>query len=136
MGTTVSAKPAEVKRDWFVVDADGKTLGRLASEVAHRLRGKHKPTYTPHVDTGDYIVIINAEKIRVTGNKAKDKMYYRSTGYVGNLKSTNFEELIAHTLDVSARNGLAKSGQRIVVTAGFPFSTPGTTNIFHIITVQ
>jgi len=95
MGTTVSAKPAEVKRDWFVVDADGKTLGRLASEVAHRLRGKHKPTYTPHVDTGDYIVIINAEKIRVTGNKAKDKMYYRSTGYVGNLKSTNFEKLIA-----------------------------------------
>ena len=96
MGTTVSTKPAEVKRDWFVVDADGKTLGRLASEVAHRLRGKHKPTYTPHVDTGDYIVIINAEKIRVTGNKAKDKMYYRSTGYVGNLKSTNFEKLIAY----------------------------------------
>jgi len=96
MGTTVSAKPAEVKRDWFVVDADGKTLGRLASQVAHRLRGKHKPTYTPHVDTGDYIVIINAEKIRVTGNKAKDKMYYRSTGYIGNLKSTNFEKLIAH----------------------------------------
>ncbi len=96
MGITVSTKPAEVKRDWFVVDADGKTLGRLASEVAHRLRGKHKPTYTPHVDTGDYIVIINAEKIRVTGNKAKDKMYYRNTGYVGNLKSTNFEKLIAH----------------------------------------
>ena len=94
MGTTVSAKPAEVKRDWFVVDAEGQTLGRLASEVASRLRGKHKPTYTPHVDTGDYIVIVNAEKIRVSGNKAKDKMYYRHTGYVGNLKSMNFEKMI------------------------------------------
>ena len=94
MGTTISAKPAEVKRDWFVVDAEGKTLGRLASEVALRLRGKHKPIYTPHVDTGDYIVIVNAEKIQVTGNKAKNKMYYRHTGYVGNLKETNFEKLI------------------------------------------
>ena len=94
MGTTVSAKPAEVKRDWFVVDAEGKTLGRLASEVALRLRGKHKPTYTPHVATGDYIVIVNAEKIQVTGNKAKNKMYYRHTGYVGNLKETTFEKLI------------------------------------------
>ena len=95
MGTTVSAKPAEVKRDWFVVDAEGKTLGRLASEVALRLRGKHKPIYTPHVDTGDYIVVINAEKIRVTGKKATDKMYYRHTGYVGNLKSMSFEKLLA-----------------------------------------
>ena len=94
MGITVSAKPAEVKRDWFVVDAEGKTLGRLASEVASRLRGKHKPIYTPHVDTGDYIVIVNAEKIRVTGNKATDKIYYRNTGYIGNLKSMSFEKLI------------------------------------------
>jgi len=94
MGTTVSAKPAEVKRDWFVIDAEGKTLGRLASEAALRLRGKHKPTYTPHVDTGDYIVVINAEKIRVTGNKAKDKIYYKHTGYVGNMKSISFEKLI------------------------------------------
>jgi large subunit ribosomal protein L13 len=91
---TFSAKPAEVKRDWYVVDADGKTLGRLASEIAHRLRGKHKPEYTPHVDTGDYIVVINAEKVRVTGNKAKNKMYYHHTGYIGNLKSTNFAKLI------------------------------------------
>ena len=91
---TFSAKPAEVKRDWFVVDADGKTLGRLASEIARRLRGKHKPEYTPHVDTGDYIVVINAEKIRVTGNKAKDKMYYKHTGYIGNMKSTNFTKMI------------------------------------------
>ncbi len=92
---TFSAKAAEVKRDWFLIDADGKTLGRLASEVATRLRGKHKPIYTPHVDTGDYIVIINAEKIRVTGNKAKDKMYYKHTGYIGNMKSISFEKQIA-----------------------------------------
>ncbi|OOZ39506.1 50S ribosomal protein L13 [Solemya pervernicosa gill symbiont] len=92
---TFSAKPAEVKRDWFIVDASEKTLGRLASEVAHRLRGKHKAEYTPHVDTGDYIVVINAEKIRVTGNKAKDKMYYHHTGYIGNLKSISFEKLVA-----------------------------------------
>ena len=72
---TFSAKPAEVRRDWYVVDATGKTLGRLSAEIARRLRGKHKPEYTPHVDTGDYIVVVNAEKIRVTGNKLKDKMY-------------------------------------------------------------
>lgn len=94
MGITVSAKPAEVKRDWFVVDADGKTLGRLASEVALRLRGKHKPIYTPHVDTGDYIVIINAEKIHVSGKKRTDKTYYKHTGYIGNLKSITFDKLI------------------------------------------
>jgi large subunit ribosomal protein L13 len=92
---TFSAKAAEVKRDWLLIDADGKTLGRLASEVAKRLRGKHKPIYTPHVDTGDYIVIINAEKIHVTGNKAKNKMYYKHTGYIGNLKSISFEKQIA-----------------------------------------
>lgn len=90
---TFSAKPAEVKRDWYVIDADGKTLGRLASEVARRLRGKHKPEYTPHVDTGDYIIVINAEKVAVTGNKESDKMYYRHTGYVGNLKSANLAKL-------------------------------------------
>ena len=92
--TTFSAKPAEVRRDWFVVDATGKTLGRLSTEIARRLRGKHKPEYTPHVDTGDYIVVVNAEKIRVTGNKRKDKMYHRYTGYVGNLKSINLETLL------------------------------------------
>lgn len=93
MKTTISAKPDEVKRQWYVIDADGKTLGRVATEVAHRLRGKHKPIYTPHVDTGDYIIIVNAAKIRVTGNKARDKMYYRHTGYIGNLKSISFEKL-------------------------------------------
>ena len=92
---TFSAKPDEVTRDWFVVDADGKTLGRLATEVARRLRGKHKPEYTPHVDTGDYIVVVNASKIHVTGNKAKDKMYHHHTGFIGNLKSINFEKLLA-----------------------------------------
>lgn len=84
---TFSAKPAEVTRDWYVIDASDKTLGRLATEVARRLRGKHKPEYTPHVDTGDYIVVVNAEKIRVTGRKEQDKYYHRWTGYVGNLKS-------------------------------------------------
>lgn len=91
--TTVSAKPAEVKREWFVIDAAGKTLGNVATECARRLRGKHKPIYTPHVDTGDYMVVINASEVVVTGNKAKNKMYHHHTGYIGNLKSTNFEKL-------------------------------------------
>jgi large subunit ribosomal protein L13 len=92
---TFVAKPETVKRDWYVVDAEGKTLGRLATEIARRLRGKHKPEYTPHVDTGDYIVIINAEKVAVTGNKAQDKMYYSHTGFPGGIKSISFEKLIA-----------------------------------------
>jgi large subunit ribosomal protein L13 len=91
---TFSAKPAEVRRDWYVVDATGKTLGRLSTEIARRLRGKHKPEYTPHVDTGDYIVVVNAKKIRVTGNKLKDKMYHHHTGYIGNLKSKSLETLL------------------------------------------
>ena len=91
---TFSANPATVRRDWFVVDAEGQTLGRLATEVARRLRGKHKPEYTPHVDTGDYIVVINAEKVRVTGRKSTDKIYYHHTGYIGNMKSISFEKLI------------------------------------------
>lgn len=94
---TFSAKPEEVRRDWYVVDATNKTLGRLSTEIARRLRGKHKPEYTPHVDTGDYIVVVNAEKIRVTGNKLKDKMYHRYTGYVGNLKSMPLEKLLSET---------------------------------------
>lgn len=90
---TFSAKPHEVRRDWFVVDATDKVLGRLAVEVARRLRGKHKAIFTPHVDTGDYIVVVNAEKLRVTGNKAQDKMYYRHSQFAGGLKSTNFAKL-------------------------------------------
>ena len=93
--STISAKPAEVKREWFVIDAEGKTLGNISTEAARRLRGKHKAIYTPHVDTGDYIVIINAEKVEVTGNKAKNKMYHHHTGYIGNLKSISFEKLQA-----------------------------------------
>ena len=92
---TYTAKPETVRREWFLVDAEDKTLGRLASEIAKRLRGKHKPVYTPHVDTGDYIVVINADKIRVTGNKETDKMYYRHTGYIGNLKSISLDKLRA-----------------------------------------
>lgn len=91
---TFSAKPAEVSRDWYLIDATGKTLGRLATEVAHRLRGKHKPQYTPHVDTGDYIVVINAQKVRVTGNKLRDKVYHRHTGYIGNLRSITLGKLL------------------------------------------
>jgi len=92
---TFSAKPAEVERGWYVVDADGKTLGRLATEIARRLRGKHKPEYTPHIDTGDYIVVVNAEKVRVTGRKRSDKIYYHHSGYPGGIKSISFEKLQA-----------------------------------------
>jgi len=92
---TFSAKPETVKRDWYVIDAEGKTLGRLATEVARRLRGKHKAEYTPHVDTGDYIIVVNAEKVTVTGNKTTDKMYYSHTGYPGGIREINFEKLQA-----------------------------------------
>ena len=102
---TFSANPQTVRRDWFVVDASGKTLGRLATEVARRLRGKHKPEYTPHVDTGDYIVVVNAREVNVTGNKRSDKMYHRHTGYIGNLKSINLEKL------------LIKAPERVIETA-------------------
>ena len=89
---TFTATPQTIKREWRLVDATGKTLGRLATEVAHRLRGKHKPEFTPHMDTGDHIVVVNAEKIHVTGNKLSDKVYYHHTGYIGNLKSITLEK--------------------------------------------
>jgi large subunit ribosomal protein L13 len=92
---TVSTRPQDVHHAWFVVDAEDKALGRLASAIAHRLRGKHKPEYTPHVDTGDYIVVVNAEKLRVTGNKFEDKMYYRHSGYPGGIKSMSFKDMQA-----------------------------------------
>ncbi|MDP1697259.1 MAG: 50S ribosomal protein L13 [Xanthomonadaceae bacterium] len=91
---TFSAKGETVQRDWYVVDAAGKTLGRLSSELALRLRGKHKPVFTPHVDTGDYLVVVNAEKIAVTGNKLADKKYHRFTGYIGNLKTQSLSNLL------------------------------------------
>ena len=110
---TFSAKAHEVRRDWYVVDAADKTLGRLASEIARRLRGKHKPEYTPHVDTGDYIVVVNADKIRVTGRKATDKMYHHHTGYIGNKKSISFEKLQAkapgRVLELAVKGMLPKN---------------------------
>ena len=110
---TMSAKPETVQRDWFVVDATDKTLGRLSSELAFRLRGKHKPSFTPHVDTGDYFVVINAEKIAVTGNKLNDKMYHRFTGYIGNLKSTPLKDLLAkhpeRVIEIAVKGMLPKN---------------------------
>ena len=102
---TFSAKPAEVKHDWFVIDAEGKTLGRMSTEIARRLRGKHKAIYTPHVDTGDYIVVINAEKVRVTGRKFTDKLYHHHTGFIGGLKTISFDKLVQ------------KAPERIIETA-------------------
>ena len=92
---TYTATPSTIKRDWYVVDATDKVLGRMASEIARRLRGKHKPIFTPHMDTGDYIVVVNAGKVRVTGNKAKGKVYYNHSGYIGGLKEITFEKLLA-----------------------------------------
>ncbi|MGH8149691.1 MAG: 50S ribosomal protein L13, partial [Steroidobacteraceae bacterium] len=92
--STVFAKPGNVRRDWYLVDASGKTLGRLASEIARRLRGKHKPIYTPHVDTGDHIVVVNAEKIHVTGRKLSDKIYYHHSGNIGGIKSIGLGKLL------------------------------------------
>ena len=93
--TTVFARPERVRRDWYVVDASGRTLGRLATQLAMRLRGKHKPEYTPHVDTGDHIVVLNAEKIRGTGDKLKDKVYYWHTGAIGGIRSKTLEKMLA-----------------------------------------
>ena len=110
---TSFAKKSDSERKWYVVDASGMVLGRLASEIARRLRGKHKVEYTPHVDTGDYIVVINAAKIRVTGSKTQDKMYHRYTGYIGNLKSINFESLLekapARVLELAVKGMLPKN---------------------------
>ena len=94
---TVSAKPGQVEQDWFLVDASGCTLGRLASELATRLRGKHKPEYTPHVDTGDFIVVVNASQVRVSGDKLNQKIYHRHTGYIGNLKSVPLKKVMEET---------------------------------------
>ena len=109
---TFVAKPAEVTRDWYVVDAEGKTLGRMATEIARRLRGKHKPVYTPHVDTGDYIIVVNAAKVHVTGNKRSDKMYYRHTGYPGGLREASFEKMMEtypeRTIELAVKGMLPK----------------------------
>jgi large subunit ribosomal protein L13 len=110
---TTSAKPETVKRDWFLVDATDKTLGRLSTELARRLRGKHKPVYTPHVDTGDYLVVVNAEKIAVTGKKLDDKIYHHVTGYVGNLKSISLKDMLAthpeRVIEIAVKGMLPKN---------------------------
>ena len=110
---TFTATPATIKREWCVVDATDKTLGRLATELAHRLRGKHKAEYTPHVDTGDYIIVVNADKVHVTGKKASDKIYYHHTGYIGNLKSVSFEKMQAkapgRVLELAVKGMLPKN---------------------------
>jgi large subunit ribosomal protein L13 len=110
---TFSAKPETVKRDWYIVDAANKTLGRLSTEIARRLRGKHKPEYTSHVDTGDYIVVINASQVKVTANKPQDKMYYHHTGYPGGIKSISFEKLLAKSpervIEIAVKGMLPKN---------------------------
>ena len=110
---TVSAKAETVQRDWYLVDATNKTLGRLATELARRLRGKHKPVYTQHVDTGDYLVVVNAEKIAVTGAKLDDKMYHHVTGYIGNIKSISLKDLLAthpeRVIEIAVKGMLPKN---------------------------
>jgi large subunit ribosomal protein L13 len=110
---TISAKAETVKRDWYLVDASNKTLGRLASELARRLRGKHKPVYTPHVDTGDYLIVINAEKIAVSGNKMDDKIYHHVTGYIGNIKSIALKDLLVkhpeRAIEIAVKGMLPKN---------------------------
>lgn len=110
---TISAKSETVQRDWYIVDASNKTLGRLCTELARRLRGKHKPIYTPHVDTGDYLVVINADKIAVTGKKLEDKKYHRFTGYVGNLKTTSLKDMLAthpeRVIEIAVKGMLPKN---------------------------
>ena len=109
---TYTAKPGEIQREWFVVDAEGKTLGRLATQIADTLRGKGKPAYTPHVDTGDFIIVVNASKLRVTGRKAEQKMYYRHTTYPGGIRETNFAKMQARfprrVLEIAVKGMLPK----------------------------
>ncbi len=128
MNRTYSAKEEEIEKKWFIVDAEDKVLGRLASEVARRLRGKHKPVFTPHTDTGDYIIVVNAEKIRLTGDKLDKKMYYRYSGYMGGLKEISArkqlakkpEELIKHAVKgMLPKNSLGRrQGKKLKVYAG------------------
>ena len=125
---TYTAKAGEVQHDWYVVDAQDKVLGRLATQIATRLRGKHKPEYTPHVDTGDYIVVVNAAKLRVTGRKAEHKIYYRHTGYPGGLNETNFAKLQAKQPDARAaargEGHAAQGAARLRDAAASSRSTP------------
>jgi large subunit ribosomal protein L13 len=110
---TISARSETVQRDWYLIDASGKTLGRLSTEIARRLRGKHKPIFTPHVDTGDYLVVVNAEKVAVTGKKLDDKQYHRFTGHVGNLKTTSLKDMLAthpeRVIEIAVKGMLPKT---------------------------
>ena len=110
---TVSVRAEDVQRDWWLIDAEGMTLGRMSTEIARRLRGKHKPTYTPHVDTGDFIIVVNAEKVAVTGNKATDKLYYRHSGRPGGLKTATFREVVAkqpgRVIEIAVKGMLPKN---------------------------
>jgi len=119
MRTTYMAKPNEVERKWYIIDAEGKTLGRLASEAASILRGKHKPQFTPHVDTGDFVIIINAEKIQVTGKKLQDKFYYRHSGYPGGLKKTSLNDLLKTKPERALSMRSTACCRRIVWVASF-----------------
>ena len=103
---TFTPTPADIKRDWFIVDADGKVLGRLAAQIAHRLRGKHKPEFAPHMDNGDFIVVVNCEKLRVTGKKLEDKIYYRHSGYPGGIKGTDLQTMLATKPDEVLRKAV------------------------------
>ena len=109
---TYMPKASDITRKWYILDAEGKSLGRVAAQAAHILRGKHKPEYTPFLDTGDYVIVINASKVKVTGKKAQDKMYYHHTGYVGGIKSESFEKLIARkpeeVIEIAVRGMLPK----------------------------
>ena len=119
--STISAKPESVQRDWYIVDATDKTLGRLATELARRLRGKHKPVYTPHVDTGDYLVVVNAEKIAVTGKKMDDKIYHHVTGYIGNIKAIALKDLLVkhpeRVIEIAVKGMLPKNPLAVQCTA-------------------
>lgn len=132
---TFTAKPETVKRDWYVVDASGKTLGRLATELARRLRGKHKAEYTPHVDTGDYIIVLNAEKVAVTGNKRTDKIYYHHTGFVGGIKQATFEEMIARrperVIEIAVKGMLPKGPLVVQCTVSLKFTRVLSTIMRH-----
>lgn len=132
---TFTAKPETVKRDWYVVDATGKTLGRLATELARRLRGKHKAEYTPHVDTGDYIIVLNADKVAVTGNKRTDKVYYHHTGHIGGIKQATFEEMIARrperVIEIAVKGMLPKARWVVLCSVNRKFTRVTSTTTRH-----
>ena len=134
MQKTWNAKPGEVERRWYLVDAEGKTLGRLATQIADTLRGKHKAEYTPHVDTGDFVVVVNAEKIAVTGNKLADKTYYRHSGYPGGLRTRALQEMLDRRPEIEAGLPFARElarGRRVVAVGRCAEAALGATYVRH-----